>query len=126
MGKIYLKKLKMNLAVQQKDAWVAKIRYASPIEQLELLKMASDDSGMTVEQLSAVWFAMENQIKELVLNGHSVEIANMGFFQFRMNAKAADTDEEAGAESVYRKKIGFLAKRRYIARLNKINFRFKR
>ena len=69
--------------------------------------MASDDSGIRIEQIAAVYRSLFIQVKELVCNGHSVQLGDLGTLHFKVNAKISEEKADAGGTAVKRKKVWF-------------------
>ena len=74
MGKknIRLKITERTCGLDKKQRFYTSISRASNIDDEQLIKMASDDSGIRIEQIAAVYRSLFIQVKELVCNGHSV------------------------------------------------------
>ncbi len=105
MGKIWIKSKLQNLAMKKKEAYVTRSVTLPRIDKDTLLERAADNSGIRKGVVYAAADAITNEIENFLLNGHSVEIPLLGSFRFGVNAKATDTEAEAGAGQVYRRKI---------------------
>ena len=107
-------KKKIRLAVSErtcgldkKQRYYTSIQRASNIDDEQLIKMASDDSGIRIEQIAAVYRSLFIQVKELVCNGHSVQLGDLGTLHFKINAKITEEKGDAGGQVVKRKKVWF-------------------
>ncbi len=105
MGKIVIKKKLMNLAMKKKEAYVTRTVGLPMVDEKQLLERAADNSGIRRGVIYAAADAITNEVKNFLMNGHSVQIPLLGSFRFAVNAKAADTLTEAGAKQIYRRKI---------------------
>ena len=109
MGKIVIKKKLMNLAMKKKEAYVTRTVGLPMVDEKQLLERAADNSGIRRGVIYAAADAITNEVKNFLMNGHSVQIPLLGSFRFGVNAKAADTEKEAGAKQIYRRKIIYKA-----------------
>ena len=109
MGKknIRLKITERTCGLDKKQRFYTSISRASNIDDEQLIKMASDDSGIRIEQIAAVYRSLFIQVKELVCNGHSVQLGDLGTLHFKVNAKISEEKADAGGTAVKRKKVWF-------------------
>lgn len=82
------------------------VRY-STIGAEELIKMASENSGISKAQMAASFYALSQQIEQFVLNGHALEIGSLGTLYLASKSKASDSKENAGVDSLVRVSIRF-------------------
>ena len=83
------------------------IRY-STIGVDEICDYVASDSTLPRAYVAAVAEGIFKQIEEMLLNGHSIKLPNLGTLRFSLSAKARKTVEEAGATAVYRRRIIFI------------------
>ena len=105
MAKVWLKSKLQNLAMKKKEAYVTRSVTLPRIDKETLMSRALENSGLRKGVFYAAVDALCNEFKNFLMNGHSVEVPEVGSFRFAVNAKATDTEEEAGAGQVYRRKI---------------------
>lgn len=105
MAKVWLKSKLQNLAMKKKEAYVTRSFTLPRITAEQLMARALDNSGLRKGVFYAAVDALCNEFKNFLMNGHSVEVSEVGSFRFGVNAKATDTEAEAGAGQVYRRKI---------------------
>ena len=67
--------------------------------------------------------ALLDAIYYFCVNGHAVQIPNLGTFSVTLNSKVVPTAEEANAESVTHRRLRFYPKRRLKAACNLKNIR---
>ncbi len=109
MGKknIKLKISERVCGIDKKTRYYTSPKRATVIDDEQLIKMASDDSGIRIEQIAAVYRSLFIQVKELVCNGHSVQLGDLGTLHFKINAKITEEKDAAGGQVVRRKKVWF-------------------
>ena len=105
MGKVVLKTNLQMIALKKKDAWVTRSVTYSRIDADELLNRAAANSGIRRGIIYQAADAINNEFANFLMNGHSVELPLIGTFRFGVNAHVADTEEAAGADKVYRRKL---------------------
>ena len=108
MAKVWLKSKLQNLAMKKKEAYVTRSITLPRIDKDTLLARAADNSGIRRGVFYQAVDALCNEFKNFLMNGHSVEVPEVGSFRFGVNAKATDTEAEAGAGQAYRRKIHYV------------------
>ena len=93
--------------IDKKTRYYTTPKRATVIDDEQLIKMASDDSGIRIEQIAAVYRSLFTQVKELVCNGHSVQLGDLGTIHFKIHAKVSEELDGAGGAAVRRKWVGF-------------------
>lgn len=122
MAKIWLRTKLQNLAMKKKEAYVTRTVTFPPIDKDQLLERAADNSGIRRGVIYAAADAITNEIQNFLVNGHSVEVPLLGHFRFGINAKATNTEKEAGASQVYRRKIHYTPNKAIWRTLQQVNF----
>lgn len=107
MGTIKLKVQRQRLAALNRYAYVTRPRRYSRIDADDLLRYASQNSGINRGQLAASLYAFQQEFENFLCNGHSVELPTLGTFRFSVRAYASDTAGGGGADAVWRRKIIF-------------------
>ena len=98
--KVRIKINKHVCAVDKKERYFTNVSRATPIDDETLIKYASDDSGIRIEQIAAVYRSLFVQVRELVCNGHSVQLGDLGVLRFAIHAKiSADLEGGGGLPS---------------------------
>ena len=100
MGIIKLQTRLQRVACIDKNMYVTKALHYSKISSEQLISYASENSGIAKAQMAAAFYAINQQIEQFILNGHSLELGNLGTFYLSTRCKAVDTKEAAGAEAV--------------------------
>lgn len=105
MATIRLKTSSQYLSVISASKVITRSVTYSKISADDVLDRAAENSGINRGQLSASMHAILQTFRNFVCNGHSVELPELGTFRFSVNATAADSEDEAGAAMVYRRKV---------------------
>ena len=109
-------------AVDKKERYFTTMQRAGVIDDNTLIQYASNDSGMRIEQIAAVYKSLVTQVRELVCNGHSVQLGDLGTLYFKVHAKISADLEGAGGAAVTQKWIGFRASKAMRQQLAQVNF----
>lgn len=109
MGTINLKTSLRSLGFlkENKEKYITSVVRYSTISSEELITMASENSGISKAQMSASFYALNQQMEQFVLNGHALTIGTLGTIYLSSKAKASETQKGAGADSVVRLSIKF-------------------
>lgn len=105
MKTIKVKTVFQRVACSDKSMYISRPVTYSKIDTDELIEHASIDSGISRANVAAVFYAIIQQVEELLLNGHSIQLGQLGTLRFSMNCKASETIDGVGAENVVRRKI---------------------
>ena len=109
-------------AVDKKERYFTTMQRAGVIDDNTLIQYASNDSGMRIEQIAAVYKSLVTQVRELICNGHSVQLGDLGTLYFKVHAKISADLEGAGGAAVTQKWIGFRASKAMRQQLDQVNF----
>ena len=120
--KVRVKINKHVCAVDKKERYFTNIDRATLIDDETLIKYASDDSGIRIEQIAAVYRSLFVQVKELVCNGHSVQLGDLGTLRFTLHAKISEEKGDAGGMAVQKKRVIFNASKIMRQKLAEVNF----
>ena len=107
MGKIVIKTNYQRVAMKNKNMYVTRATSFSKIGKDELVNMVASDSSLPRGYVAAVTDGLFTQIKQMVLNGHSVEVPHLGIFRFGISCKGVENKEDISAENVKTRKIMF-------------------
>jgi len=107
MAQIQLKTRLSRLALTNENKYfTSAVRY-STISQDDLVKYASENSGLSKANMAAAFYAIAQQIEQFVCNGHGIQLGHLGTLYITTRAKAVDSEREAGAEAVYGLNVRF-------------------
>lgn len=93
------------------------VRYSN-ITVDDLIKFASENSGISKANISASFFAIQQQIEQFVCNGHGIVLGNLGTFYVSTRCKAADEVKDAGASSIRSLAVRFRQSKKLRSMLN--------
>ena len=120
--KVRIKIGKHVCSVDKKERYFTTLDRATPIDDESLIKYASDDSGIRIEQIAAVYRSLFVQVRELVCNGHSVQLGDLGVLRFAIHARISADLEGAGGAAVTKKRIRFDASKIMRQKLQEVTF----
>ena len=120
--KVRIKVSEVQCGLDKKTRYLTTLDRATPIDDETLIKYASDDSGIRIEQIAAVYRSLFVQVRELVCNGHSVQLGDLGTLNFAIHAKVTEEKEDAGGAKVWKKHIRFNASKIMRQKLAEVNF----
>lgn len=121
MGKVRLKTSKMKMIAQDKDIYVSRHVTFSRIPTEELIQHASRASGIPEPIMGAPFAAIATQVEELLMNGHSISLGNIGTMRMGVSCKAAKSAEEVSSTNVRVRRILVTPSVSLKAKLNQVN-----
>ena len=65
-----------------------------------VIQMASEDSGVSEAIVGSVYKALEKQVNQMVLNGHSVYWPGIGYISLGIHAKAVKNKDNVSANLI--------------------------
>lgn len=107
MSTIVIKKNLQRVGYAKADKYITSpVRY-STISTEDLLKYASQNSGIPKAQMMAAFYAINQQVEQFILNGHALQLGTLGYFFLSVKTKATDTEEDAGVDAVKKLALKF-------------------
>ena len=100
MSTINIKTNLQRVGFAKADKYITSTVRYSTISTDDLLEYACENSGIPKAQLISSFYAINHQIVQIILNGHSLQLGNLGFFYLSAKTKAVDSEKEAGVEAV--------------------------
>ena len=125
MAFISLFSRKQYVGYKKKMMYITKAVRYSTIGKDELIEHASQDSSVPSAMLGASYDALFVQIKELLLNGHSIQLGDLGTLRFSISAQAVTDKEDVGADLVKSRKILFRPSPKLRRMINAVNFKLE-
>lgn len=107
MGQINLKAQEKRIAYKDATYIVTSSETYSKISSEQIIQYASENSGVPKAQMASAFYALSQTVEQFLLNGHSLELLNLGSLYFSVSAKAVENEEDAGAKAVRRLSIKF-------------------
>ena len=105
MGKVFIKTQQQYFKPEDREMWFTKSITYTKIGFDQLVEHIARDSGMSEGAVEGAVRSIVKQVEEMVLNGHTIFIKNLGSFKMSISAKAPLDVEEAGAKQVYRRRL---------------------
>lgn len=93
------------------------VRYSN-ITVDDLVKFASENSGISKANIAAAFYAIQQQIEQFVCNGHGIVLGNLGTFYISTRCKAAEDVKDAGASSIRSLAVRFRQSKKLRSMLN--------
>ena len=94
----------VNLCVFYVSSFTKSITY-SKIGFDVLVKHVAADSGMSEAACEGAIRSIMKQVEEMVLNGHTIHIKQLGTLKISFSAKAPLTSDEAGAKQIHTRRL---------------------
>lgn len=107
MGQINLKKRQQRIAFKDSEYFLTSSERYSVFSAEEIIDLCSENSGIPKAQMASAFYALSQQIKQFLLNGHTLELPNLGHLYLSVSAKAVKDEKDAGAKAVRRVCIKF-------------------
>ncbi len=84
--------------------------------------MASNDTGISRAMVKAVFEGLIQEIEQMVLNGHSIQLGEMGTLKFSVSCKSVEDKEDLSTDLIKRRRIIFQPSARLKSAVNRVNF----
>lgn len=107
MGQINLTSQLKRIAYKDANLYVTSPDTYSKISADQIIYYASENSGIPKAQMASAFYAINQVVEQFLLNGHSLELLNLGSLYFSVSAKAVEDEVDAGAKAVRRLSIKF-------------------
>ncbi len=120
MGHIIFNARLQRIGFAHKNAYIVKPFRYSTLSDEDVAQMASDDSGITVSQIEQCLAALEKQIRQLVLNGHSIMLGPLGSLRFSESVKSVADAEDISVDLIKRRRILFKPSKKLMQEIRKV------
>lgn len=118
-GTIVIKTKKQRFAAQEKEGYATRpVRYTT-IKAADLVDAASRNNSIPKSYIETACEAIANEFQNYILNGHSVQVPQVGTFRLVLKVKAGDTPEKSFIKSRH---IRLRASKELSTLLNRLNF----
>lgn len=107
MGIINIKTNLQRVGYAEADKYITSTLRYSTISTDDLLSYASENSGIPKAQMMAAFYAINQQVTQFILNGHSLQLGTLGYFYLSAKTKASDTEKEAGVDAIEKVVVKF-------------------
>lgn len=105
MGVIRYKVVKKKNPIEGSFAYFAQPELYSQISKEDIVEAAQRNTSIPRAYLDMAYDALINEVENFVMNGHSVQIPNLGTISCRIRGKGADSREKYSTELI--SKVGF-------------------
>ena len=105
MGKVFIKVKQQFFKPGESQMYFTKSITYSKIGFDVLVKHVAADSGMSEAACEGVIRSIMKQVEEMVLNGHTIHIKQLGTLKISFSAKAPLTSDEAGAKQIHTRRL---------------------
>lgn len=81
MGQINLKTRQQRIAYKDddKEYFLTSPEQYSRIDADQIIEYSSENSGIPKAQMASAFYALNQQVEQFLLNGHSLELLNLGY-----------------------------------------------
>lgn len=105
MGVIRYKVVPKKNPIDKTVAYHAQPDLYSQISREDVVEAAQRNTSIPRAYLDMAYDALINEVENFVMNGHSVQIPNLGTISCRINGSGVDSEQDYTTESI--KKVGF-------------------
>lgn len=95
------------IAYKDANMYVTTPEIYSKITVDQIIAYASENSGIPKAQMASSFYALNQTVEQFLLNGHSLELLNLGSLYLSVSAKAVEEEKNAGAKAVKRVSVKF-------------------
>lgn len=118
-GTIVVKTHKIESEMLEKTIYTTRpVRYTT-IKAADIVEAASRNNSIPKSYIETACEAIANEFQNYILNGHSVQVPQVGTFRLVLKVKAGDTPEESFIKSRH---IRLRAGKELSTLLNRLNF----
>lgn len=105
MPAVILNSKKQNIGFKEQRLYVTRVVRYNTISSDVFLKHVAADSGLSEAVASVAIGAINKQIKQMLLNGHSFPIGNLFYLRYGFNCKAKQSLADVNARDIYNQRI---------------------
>jgi len=121
-GQIRLRAKQQKVGHDKVLAFVTRPMTYNTLGEDAMLELMARDSGMTRSQLELGFEAYKTQFLQMLLNGHSLQLGNLGFVRLSLSAKAVKNKENVSASLIRYYRLLFRPSSALRARLASLQF----
>ncbi len=123
MTKILVNRVKkVNPQDRTQEKWYASIKSNASVDLRALTKKVSKNTTLAEGEVYLVITELRNTIAEVLLNGNTVKIEELGSLRLTARSKGTATKEECNASCITGVRVGFLAAQELKDKLAKAEF----
>lgn len=113
---------KRKIGFNKKVAYVTRAVRYNTIGTDELLSHASADTGVSKAMLKATFEAMMQEIRQLALNGHSVQLGDLGTLKFSISCKSVENKDDLSTDLIKTRRMVFRASSKLRDEMDDVKF----
>lgn len=104
MGTIHLKTYQFNSESnpRSRGKWYPRIEHYSTISTKELCRLAAEDSHLEPSEVVYILSALVKQIEELVFNGHTIVIPELGTLSIAADTRTVESYDDVRCDTLIR------------------------
>ena len=107
-GKTLVQARNQRMAPKDKNYYIQHAVKYSTISWDELCGNIARSLGVSKPVATAAASAIVEQMRQLMLNGHSIRVGNIGYLRFGIHAKAVDREEDLSVDLVKSRRVLFI------------------
>jgi len=122
MSTIRVSVRRKRIAYDDRALYVARPVLYSCIDTEELIELVSMNCCLPRGLVSAVFYALEQEFRQLLLNGHSVQCGILGTFRYSFSCKASESREGVTADGIRMHRIIYTPSKRLKREMKALQF----
>ncbi|MBQ9361852.1 MAG: HU family DNA-binding protein [Bacteroidaceae bacterium] len=84
--------------------------------------MASNDTGISRAMVKAVFEGLIQEIEQMVLNGHTIQLGELGTLKFSISCKSVEDKDDLSTDLIKRRRILFQPSTRLKTAVKNVQF----
>jgi predicted histone-like DNA-binding protein len=102
--------------------WYISLKTLGLVREKEIGKAMADETTLNPKEAEMALYQAEKVIAARLLDGHTVELGELGSFRLTVNSKGADKEEEATAQNITKVNIRFTPSKAFREQIKKATF----
>jgi predicted histone-like DNA-binding protein len=103
--------------------WYPILKSLGLIKEKEVAKLVADETTLNPKEAEMTIFQLFKVIIRLLLDGHTVQLGELGTFRLTAHCEGSETEVEANASKIKNVKINFTASNSLREQLNNATFK---
>ena len=92
------------------------------VSEKEVARLIADETTLNPKEAEMTIYQLEKVLKRVLLDGHTVQLGELGTFMLTANSEGADTEKEATADNIKKLSLHFRTSKEMQEALNKATF----
>ena len=102
--------------------WYITLKPLGIIREREVAKAMADETTLNPKEAEMTLYQAEKVIASKLLDGHTVELGELGAFRLTVSSKGADKKEDVTAQNVTKVNVRFIPSKSFRELINKATF----